>query len=131
MKNIAIMGVIGRDAQLRQAGSENVCSFSVAVDDGFGQNKKTLWFDASLWGKRAVSLQQHLTKGKSVAVSGELSTREHDGKTYLTIRVNDLTFARGGQQQSGGYDQSQQQPVEGYDYAPGATPGFDDTEIPF
>lgn len=132
MKNIAIMGVIGRDAQLRQAGSENVCSFSVAVDDGFGQNKKTLWFDASLWGKRAVSLQQHLTKGKSVAVSGELSTREHDGKTYLTIRVNDLTFARGGQQQSGGYDQSPQKPIEGYDYAPGATPGFsDDSDLPF
>lgn len=125
MKAITIMGVIGRDAQLRQAGSDNVCSFSVAVDDGFGQNKKTLWFDVSIWGKRATSLESILTKGKSVAVSGDLSTREYNGKTSFTIRANEITLARG-QQQSGGYDQSPardpQTPV----------PGFDsDPEIPF
>lgn len=112
MKNITIQGVLGRDAQMRQAGSDDVCSFSVAVDDGFGQNKKTLWFDVSLWGKRGSSLSPHLTKGKCVAVTGDLSTREHDGKTYLTIRASDVSFARGQaqerQQQSGGYDQSPQ-----------------------
>jgi single-strand DNA-binding protein len=93
MKNIVVAGNIGKSAELRSTGSgEKVAGFSVAVDDGFGDKKRTLWFDVSIWGKRAETLAPMLVKGTKVCVSGDLSTREHDGKTYLTLRANEVTL---------------------------------------
>ena len=103
MKNVTIAGRIGRSAELRRTqGGDPVASFSVAVDDRSGKEKATMWFDCSVWGKRAESLSQYLTKGTAVCVSGDLGTREHNGKTYLTVRVNDVTMLGGGERQSGG-----------------------------
>lgn len=100
MKAIVIAGRVGKDAVLRRTQSgDAVLGFSVAVDDGYGQNKRTLWFDCSVWGKRGEALEQHLRKGTAVAVSGDLSTREHEGKTYLTVRANEVTLQGGGERQ--------------------------------
>ena len=100
MKNIVIAGRLTRDAELRRTqNGEPVLGFSVACDDGYGQNKRALFFDCNLWGKRGESLGNHLGKGTSVTVSGDFSTREHNGRTYLTVRVNELTLQGGGQRQ--------------------------------
>lgn len=96
MKAITIAGRLTRDAELRTTNSgERVAGFSVAVDDRSGREKSTLFFDCSLFGKRGEALAPHLTKGSSVTVSGDLGRREHDGKTYLTVRVNDVTLQGG------------------------------------
>lgn len=133
MKQIAIAGRIGKDATLRRTQSgDPVLGFSVAVDDGYGQNKRTLWFDVSLWGKRGEALEQYLTKGTAVAVSGDLSTREHDGKTYLTVRASEVTMQGGGdnkpakqERQQGMYDRDDPRTTYG-----GGSRELDD-EIPF
>lgn len=93
MKNLTIAGNIGKSAELRTTqNGDSVAGFSVAVDDGFGDKKRTLWFDVSVWGKRADVLAPMLTKGGKVTVTGDLSTREHEGKTYLTLRANEVTL---------------------------------------
>ena len=98
MKIINIAGRLGKDPELRRTGEgDPVLSFSVAVDDGYGERKSTMWFDCSVWGKRAGALEPHLSKGSAVAISGDLGKREHDGKTYLTIRVGELTMMGGGE----------------------------------
>ena len=80
MKSITIAGNIGRNAETRNTQSgDSVTGFSVAVEERQGQDKRTIWFDVSIWGKRGSSLAQYLTKGTRVAVAGDLSTREHDG----------------------------------------------------
>lgn len=111
MKTITIAGNIGRDATTRQAGSGKVTGFPVGVDDGWGQNKRTIWFDCDLWGDRGEKLAGMLTKGTKVAVSGDLSTREHNGKTYLTIRADQVTLMSGkpqGERQEPRQEQRQQ-----------------------
>lgn len=106
MKIIAIAGGLTRDAVTRSTqNGDKVTGFSVAVSDGFGDTKRTIYFDCSLWGKRGESLAQYLTKGGKVAVSGELSTREHEGKTYLTVKADQVTLL-GGRNDSGGRDDS-------------------------
>ena len=98
MKAITIAGNIGKDAETRstQVG-DTVTSFSVAVEDRQGKEKTTIWFDCSIWGKRGDSLRPYLTKGGKVAVSGDLSKREHEGKTYLTIRADQVSLMGGGE----------------------------------
>jgi single-strand DNA-binding protein len=134
MKNITIAGRIGKSAETRNTqGGDQVTGFSVAVDEGFGDKKRTIWFDVSFWGKRGASVAQYLTKGAQVTVTGDLSTREHEGKTYLTVRANDLTL-QGGKRDDG------QAPDTGSGYgggygapATGGAGGVNDMEdsIPF
>jgi len=100
-------GRLGKDCRLGNAGGTAVCNFPLAVDSGFGERKQTLWFDCALWGKRAEGkLPEYLLKGTQVAVSGELGTREHEGRTYLTLRVGELDLIGGKQtsQESGSGD---------------------------
>lgn len=96
MKSITIAGNIGRDAETRNTqGGDKVTSFSVAVEDRSGREKTTLWFDCSLWGNRGEKLAPYLRKGGKVVVSGDLGKREHEGKTYLTIRADNVTLMGG------------------------------------
>lgn len=109
MKQITIAGRTGKDAELRRTGEgDPVLSFSVAVDDGYGDRKSTMWFDCSVWGKRATALEPHLSKGSAVTIVGDLGKREHDGKTYLTVRVSELTMQGGGEKRDAAPKQERQ-----------------------
>lgn len=129
MLNAVAAGNLGKDAQTRQAGQTTVTGFSVAVEQRGKDGKKTLWVNCSMWGKRGETLAQYLTKGSRVAVSGDLTTREHDGRTYLELNVSDVTLLGGSQDrsnQSGGH----QAPAGGT--GGGGYGGSDmDDEIPF
>lgn len=96
MNNCSFIGRIGRDAITRfTQGGKAVTGWSLAVDAGFGDNKTTTWVDCNLWGDRGEKLAQYLVKGSQVGVTGELGTREHEGKTYVTLRVADVTLVGG------------------------------------
>jgi single-strand DNA-binding protein len=129
MKQICIAGNIGKSAEVRQAGQSKVTGWSVAVDDGWGDKKTTIWFDCNWWGQRGEKVAQYIQKGGKITVAGELSKREHDGKTYLTVNVTDVTLqskAEGGQSgDQGGYGTGGQSDGGGY------SDGLDDSEIPF
>lgn len=145
MKVITIAGRLGRDAQTRDVGQDGVTSFSVAVDErGRDGAKNTVWFDCSLWGRRGAALEQYLTKGSAVCVSGELGLREYQGRdgaprTSLTVRVSEITLmggreggreggrdGRDGGRSNGGDRRDDRQ--DSYDYGGG---DFGDGDIPF
>ena len=131
MKNLTIAGNIGKDAVTRHTqGGDSVTSWTVAVEDRQGQEKGTIWFDCSMWGKRGETLAQYLTKGSKVTLAGDLGKREHEGKTYLTIRVDQLTLQGGGQErgQDRGDDRGYQAPPKN---APPSQGSAMDDEIPF
>lgn len=110
MNVLVVSGNIGKDAVVRKAGEQSVAGFSLAMKSGYGEKAQTIWLDCSLWGKQAESgLVQYLKKGQFVVLSGELGTREHEGKTYLTLRVNDVTLG-GKSEQSNQQPQQAQQP---------------------
>jgi len=99
MNSICVAGIVGKDAELRaiQTG-DSVCKFSVA--DSF--KDKTIWWNCSLFGKRAESLTQYITKGSKVTVTGSVSERkwiDPNGteRTSMEIRVTDLSLQGGSQ----------------------------------
>jgi single-strand DNA-binding protein len=128
MKTITIAGNIGKDAVTRKTQEgESVTGWSVAVETRNGRDKGTMWFDCTLWGKRGEALAQYLTKGSKVSVSGDLGAREHEGKTYLTIRADQVTLmgSRDGGNAGGGNQGAGDQGG-----GAGGGSGMDD-EIPF
>lgn len=117
MNFITITGNLGKDSEKRvlQDGT-SVLSFSVA-DSGQGKDKPTIWWDASLFGKRADVLAQFLRKGQQVTVVGQVSEREYvtkDGvtKKAFSVRVQDVALQGGKRDDDGG----------GTSYAPQSQP---------
>lgn len=124
MNNCTFSGRLAADPELKTVGSNDLLSFRIPVDDGFGEKKTTTWVACSLWGVRAQKLAPMLSKGSFVVVSGSFSTREwtdKEGKvrTSVELRVSELTL---GPKQSAAIKQAQP--------AAGASPQMAD-EIPF
>ena len=96
INSITVAGSLGRDAELKYLpNGDAVLNFSVA--DSAGRDKPTIWWNCQLFGKRAESLAQYLTKGQAVAVSGSVSEREwtdKDGNTKksMNVRVNEVAL---------------------------------------
>ena len=107
MFDATVAGNLGKDAELRTAGSGQVLSFSVAATTGFGQREQTNWVNCSIWGKRGEALAQYLKKGTPVTVTGEITTREYEGKTYIEMNVYNVKL-QGRSNDSGGNAPAQQ-----------------------
>lgn len=127
MNSICIAGSLGKDAELRYLpNGDAVVSFSVA--DSPGKDKPAIWWNCSIFGKRAESLQPYLNKGQSVTVVGAVSEREwtdKDGnkRKSMDVRVNEVAL-------QGGKRDAQPAAAPGKTAAQSA--GFDDdSSIPF
>ena len=84
-------GRVGRDAELRFTPSgDPVLGFSLATDRGWGDNKRTVWFNCSLWGERAEKLARYITKGTALLVEGEVEKDKKGYSDYL-IKGNSPT----------------------------------------
>lgn len=132
MNSITITGNITRDAEVRYIPSgDAVASFSVA--DNQGKDKRAIFWNCSLFGKRAESLAQYLTKGQAVTVVGTISEREFTDKNTgqprkaMDVRVNDVALQGGKRDEAAPAPQRQarQQP------APQPAMGDFDEDIPF
>ena len=63
----------------------SVLNFYIAVDDGFGDYKKTDFIHVTAWRGAADAIAQYMTKGREIAIKGavHLETYEKDGETRL------------------------------------------------
>ena len=96
MITITAAGNCGKDAQTRSLPQgTTVTSWSLASKSGFGAKATTIWFDCSMWGKRGEALKDYISKGSAMTVSGQLTQREHEGKTYMGIEVNEVALQGG------------------------------------
>jgi len=93
MKVCTIIGRLTKDSQIQENERGGFIKFSVAVDDGYGANKGTIYFDVDY---NRTQIAQYLKKGTQVGVSGELKTREYNGRTYISIRANEVKLMGGG-----------------------------------
>ncbi len=91
MIHATVIGNLGNDAELKVVGakSSTVCNFSIATK-GRKKDAPTTWVRAAMWGARAEAVAPYLKKGGRVAAVGSLTTREHDGKTYVELDVSEL-----------------------------------------
>jgi single-strand DNA-binding protein len=95
LNKVIIIGRLTKDVELKYTQSgKAVAQFSIAVDDGYGDNKRTYYPNIVVWGKSAETCGNCIAKGSKVAVSGKLTTRSYDGKdgkkVYVTEVVADM-----------------------------------------
>jgi single-strand DNA-binding protein len=70
---VVLAGNVVRLPEMRFLPSgEAVTNFTVAVSYGFGEHKKTIWFNVSVFGKQAESCNTFLKKGSKCLVDGTI-----------------------------------------------------------
>jgi single-strand DNA-binding protein len=127
MNVITVAGTLGKDAEVKYLpNGDAIANFSVA--DSQGRDKPTIWWNCGLYGKRAESLSQYLTKGQAVTVTGSVSEREWTDKEgnkrkSMDVRVNDVAL-QGGRKNEEPQQERRQAP------APQQV-NIDDDELPF
>lgn len=94
-----IVGRLGDDPEMRDAGGTPVASMSIATDesytDGSGQEvDQTEWHDVVAFGRTAEVCQRYLSKGSQVYVEGTLQTSKYtdsDGIDRSSTEIKALT----------------------------------------
>ena len=89
-----LSGRLTKAVELRATGSgTSVASFTVAVDDGWGDKKKTYFLPVIVWQKTAEACAKSLVEGQMVTVKGRITTRNWDDQQgqrhYVTEIVAD------------------------------------------
>ncbi len=93
-----LMGRLTRDPELRHTGSGTpVCSFSIAIDNGYGENRSTDFINCVAWNKTAEFVEKYFTKGRMIIVVGRIQTRTWEGqdgkKNYATeVVASEVSF---------------------------------------
>jgi single-strand DNA-binding protein len=141
MNKVIIVGRLTRDPEVRytQTGKA-VASFSVAVDTGFGENKRADFIPVVVWDKLAEVCGNNLTKGRRVLVEGRLQIRDYekDGQkrraaevVAQNIEFLDTKQAVGNGSTTSGTTSSASPAKSGYDVSSFGTEVFPEEEIPF
>ena len=84
------IGRLVRDPEVRYTQSgKAVCRFTLAIDDGWGEKKKTYFIPVTCWEKLAEACGNNLVKGQKVAAMGTLTQRtyEQNGEKKNIIEV--------------------------------------------
>ena len=98
---------LGRDSNIHTTQSGmSILNLAGAYNIGWGDNKRTQWIDATVFGKKAEGLAQHCVKGKQLLLhvkDVELETFEKKDGTQgskLKCVVEDVEFTADNQSQS-------------------------------
>ncbi|MBQ1266483.1 MAG: single-stranded DNA-binding protein [Proteobacteria bacterium] len=112
VNKVILVGRLGKDPEVRasQAG-KTFCSFTLATDTGFGENRKTDWHNIVVFDKQADNCGRYLKKGSLVYIEGRISYdkyQDKDGQQRTSTRIlaNTVQFLESKNASSNGYSQN-------------------------
>lgn len=74
INNVSIIGNLTKDVELRYTNNnKQVAEFTIAYNDGYGDNQKAHFFDVVAWEKQAENIAKYCSKGSKVAITGRLT----------------------------------------------------------
>jgi single stranded DNA-binding protein len=98
MNRTFIIGHVTKDAQTRTVkvgGIDTlVTDFTVAANEGYGENQKTEYFRITVWRERGAKMAPHLVKGRAVSVMGIVSARgwkDNEGNARAQLEMSNPT----------------------------------------
>ena len=84
-----IVGAVYEVSELRTTKSgDHVCNVTVPVDDGFGDKKKTTYYEVTIFGKSAEAASKYLERGTFFSAVGKPTARAYQStKGELIAKV--------------------------------------------
>ena len=91
---VVAVGRLVKDPELRYTPQgKAVTTLNLAVDDGWGENKRTIWMRVTVWDKQAETVSNYLKKGRQVFVEGRLQPDRETGNPRVFTRQDGTSGA--------------------------------------
>ena len=93
MNRVVLIGRLTKNPELRFTPGTGlaVSTFTIAVDRKFSKEKKeTDFIPIVVWGKQGESAANNLEKGRLVAISGRIQTRNYEGKDGIRRYITEI-----------------------------------------
>lgn len=91
LNQITVLGRLTKDPELRTtSGGTSVCSFTLAVDRDYGEDKQTDFIPVVAWKKTAEFVSKYFSKGRMACVAGRLQLRDYEDKDGIKRRVAEI-----------------------------------------
>ena len=91
MNKCYFIGNLTKNPELSETPSGvSYCRLSMAVNSGYGENKKTDYFNIVAWREQAESCGRYLKKGSKIAVVGSLQNRSYQDKDDIKRTVTEI-----------------------------------------
>lgn len=95
MNQVNLIGRLTRDPDVRYNQNQMaVARFSIAINNGYGDNERTDYPSIVVFGKQAENCEKYLSKGRLVAVSGRIQTGSYTNKDGATVYTTDVVANR-------------------------------------
>ena len=98
MNRVELIGNITKDLELRTTSNGvSVSKFSIAVNQGYGEEQKTDFLNCIAWRKQAENLCKYCDKGSKIAIEGKLQSYSYEdgngNKKYgMQVIADNITF---------------------------------------
>lgn len=138
MQKIWITGNLTSDPETRTTPSGvTVCSFTIAVNRRFANSdgeRQTDFFRINAWRQLGEVCAKHLSKGKKVAVVGELQARLYDAKNgekrmSLDVAADEVEFLS--PREEAEKPKKAKENSDGYDHTPDEWQPVNNTDLPW
>ncbi len=98
MNKVILLGNLTDDPEVKSYQDNSFTVFCVAVQDGYGDKKKTYFFDCIASGKTGENIAKYFGKGKPILVEGKLYTKKNgeSGFKENKISIYGFDFINGG-----------------------------------
>lgn len=93
MNKVILLGNLTEDPEVKSYQDNSFTVFCIAVQDGYGDKKKTYFFDCVASGKTGENIAKYFEKGKPILVEGKLYTRKNDETGFKEIKISIYSFS--------------------------------------
>ena len=105
MNKVILCGNLTKDMEVKiykgktKKDNDNIVGkFTLAVNEGYGENKKTTFVPITIFNKTVENLEEYLIKGTKVNVIGRLDIQnvetEEGYKTYVSVISNEIELLK-------------------------------------
>lgn len=108
MNNYSTIGRLTRDPETKfTPAGKGITSFAIAMDVGFGDKKKTIFWECKIWGERGETFTKYVLKGHQIGIEARIDQEEWNDKATgeqrkkLVLVVNDFTLLSNGEKAQG------------------------------
>jgi len=118
MNSYQTIGRLTRDPETKSTTTgKGITSFAIAMDVGFGDKKKTIFWECKIWGERGETFTKYVLKGHQVGIEARIEQEEwvdkatQEQRKKLVLVVNDFTLLSNGEKTQGQASPKASQPA--------------------
>ena len=98
MNKVILVGNLVKDMEVKTVKNFDIGRFTLAVNEGYGDNQKTYFIPCSIFGERVENLQKYLLKGVKVLVDGSIYYENYkdneEWKSLFNVTVGNIEILK-------------------------------------